>query len=158
MKIVLEYPENHINLGHIIRTSYCFGIEQIVIPKVCVDHNKKIRNTLKGKGIDCGTINNVNILVVPNILDFLKSQKERKIGLVVQDHHEHRETIQITKFKFEKDDILVFGSEGPGLSNKGMDSCNYLVSIPMKGKMACLNVSMSTAIGLYEATKIEDMV
>ena len=48
---------------------------------------------------------------------------------------------------------LVMGAEGPGLRRLTEEKCDFLVQIPMKGRVECLNVSVATGVCLYEALR-----
>jgi 23S rRNA (guanosine2251-2'-O)-methyltransferase len=51
---------------------------------------------------------------------------------------------------------IVMGGEGPGLRRLSEDKCDFLVQIPMKGKVDCLNVSVATGVCLFEALRQRD--
>lgn len=151
IRIMLEAPEKAENIGTVIRNIYSFDSGTLVIPKEAPLH-------IKVKSA-CGTGNKIQIQKVESSIEFLKNTPFRKIGFVVNQTQQHPASIPITSFaskdkkdenRFKDNDLLVFGAEGSGMSSEAIALCDKLVTIPMMGHMACLNIANTTGIALYE--------
>ena len=143
--ILLEKPEKPANIGVVMRNIYAFDSGRMYLQKD-VEVLKKI-------GTACGTGTKVSIERFSEIEEFLKNTIQRKIGFIVAEHDKKNIPINLTEFKFEDNDLLVFGGEGPGLTDETKALCDKLVTIPMLGHMGCLNLAVSTGIVLYEVLR-----
>ena len=92
----------------------------------------------------------MKIARVTNISDAITELKEKDMWICGTD-------ISTTKYYYEQDYRgpigIVIGNEGKGMSDKVKKNCDFLVKIPMKGKVTSLNASVSAGIVIYEAMK-----
>ena len=143
--LILDRITDVRNLGAIVRTAECVGIDGIVIPD---------KNTARLGGdafkTSAGALSRVPICRERNLkgtLTFLKNNGIQVFGC----------TEKAEKHIYEVDyDIplaILMGSEEDGISPECLHLCDEKVKIPMYGKIASLNVSVATGIVLYEAVR-----
>mgnify|MGYP001853062892 FL=1 len=146
--LILDGIEDPHNLGSIIRTAETAGVHGIIIPKRrAASVNSTVNKT------SAGAVEYMKIARVTNISDTISRLKENGIWICGTD-------INTDTYYYEQDLTgpigIVIGNEGSGISNKVKNNCDFLVKIPMKGKITSLNASVSTGIIIYEALKQRD--
>ena len=143
--LILDGIEDPHNLGSIIRTAETAGVHGIIIPK----HRAAGVNSTVNK-VSSGAAQYMKVARVTNITDAITELKENGLWICGTD-------ISTTKYYFEEDYRgpigIVIGNEGKGMSEKVKKNCDFLVKIPMKGKVTSLNASVSAGIVMYEAVK-----
>jgi len=100
--------------------------------------------------VSAGAVEHIKIARINNINETIKILKEQGIWICGTDMD--------TKTKYNEQDLkgplaIVIGSEGFGISRLVKENCDFLVKIPMKGKVTSLNASVSTGIILYEVLR-----
>lgn len=143
--IVLDGIEDPHNLGSIIRTAETAGVHGVIIPKRrAVSVNSTVNKA------SAGAVEHMKIARVTNISDAIEELK--KAGLWVCGT-----AVDTNKYYYNQDLTgalaIVIGNEGKGIGEKVKKNCDFLVKIPMKGKIQSLNASVSTGIVVYEAVK-----
>ena len=143
--IVLDGIEDPYNLGSIIRTAETAGVHGVIIPKRrAVSVNSTVNKA------SAGAVEHMKIARVTNISDAIEELK--KAGLWVCGT-----AVDTNKYYYNQDLTgplaIVIGNEGKGIGEKVKKNCDFLVKIPMKGKVQSLNASVSTGIVVYEAVK-----
>ena len=143
--IVLDGIEDPHNLGSIIRTAETAGVHGIIIPKRrAAAVNSTVAKT------SAGAVEYMKIARVTNISDAIDKLKRAGLWICGTD-------ISTEKYYYNQDLTgpigIVIGNEGSGMSEKVRKNCDFLVKIPMKGKVTSLNASVSTGIVVYEAVK-----
>lgn len=143
--LILDGIEDPHNLGSIIRTAETAGVHGIIIPK----RRAAAVNSTVNK-VSCGAVEHMKIARVTNISDAIQKLKEAGLWICGTD-------INTDKYYYNQDLTgaigIVIGNEGSGMSEKVKKNCDFLVKIPMKGKVESLNASVSTGIIVYEAVK-----
>ncbi len=143
--LILDGVTDPHNLGACLRSADAAGVDAIIIPK-----DKSVGLNASVRKVACGAVETVNLVSVTNLARCLNKLKERGIWLVGTED-------QADSSLYEQDlsaaVALVMGSEGRGLRRLTRESCDYLVSIPMAGKLSSLNVSVATGVCLYEARR-----
>ena len=143
--LILDGIEDPHNLGSIIRTAETAGVHGIIIPK---RRAASVNSTVNK--VSAGAVEHMKIARVTNISDSI--QKLKDAGLWICGTH-----INTEKYYYNQDLTgplgIVIGNEGSGMSDKVKKNCDFLVKIPMKGKITSLNASVSTGIIVYEAVK-----
>ena len=141
--LILDGIEDPHNLGSIIRTAETAGVHGIIIPK---RRSASVNSTVNKTS--AGAVEYMKIARVTNISETISRLKENGIWICGTD-------INTKTYYYEQDLTgpigIVIGNEGSGISNKVKNNCDFLVKIPMKGKITSLNASVSTGIILYEA-------
>lgn len=143
--LILDGIEDPHNLGSIIRTAETAGVHGVIIPK----RRAAVVNSTVAK-VSCGAIEHMLVARVTNITDAIDKLKKEGLWICGTD-------INTDKYYYEQDLTgplgIVIGNEGSGMSMKVTKACDFLVKIPMKGKVTSLNASVSTGIVIYEAVK-----
>lgn len=139
--LILDHLDDPHNFGAIIRTAEVAGVDGIIIPKVrSVEVNSTVIKT------SAGSINYIPIIKVSNLNNTINNLKEEGFWIIGAD----MDGIDYKTIDYDRPIALVIGNEGKGLSRLIKESCDYIVSIPMKGKINSLNVSVATGILVYE--------
>ena len=143
--LILDGIEDTHNLGAVIRTAETAGVHGIIIPK---RRAASVNSTVSK--VSCGAVEHMRIARVNNISDTI--DKLKKAGLWICGT-----AVDAKKYYFDQDLTgplgIVIGNEGKGISELVKKNCDFLVKIPMKGKVTSLNASVSTGIIVYEAVK-----
>ena len=139
--IVLDKIEDPHNLGAIIRSAECLGAHGIIIPK---RNATQVTDTVEK--VAAGATSYVKVARVSNITDSIK--RLQKEGLWVYGLDMEGAT-KIYDTKFDGAIAVVVGNEGKGLSRLVRENCDFIVNIPMEGKLNSLNASVSAAICMY---------
>lgn len=143
--LILDGIEDPHNLGSIIRTAETAGVHGIIIPKRrAASVNSTVNKT------SAGAVEHMKIARVTNISDAIEELKQEGLWICGTD-------IDTNKYYYNQDLTgplgIVIGNEGKGISEKVKKNCDFLVKIPMKGKVTSLNAAVSTGIVVYEAVK-----
>lgn len=143
--LILDGIEDPHNLGSIIRTAETAGIHGIIIPK---RRSATINSTVNK--VSAGAVQHMKVARVTNISDTINMLKKKGLWICGTDIN--------TKTYYYDQDLtgpigIVIGNEGNGISQKVKSNCDFLIKIPMMGKVTSLNASVSTGIVLYEAVK-----
>ena len=139
-----EISDPH-NLGAIIRTAECAGAHGVVIPK----RRSAGLTSIVGK-TSAGAVSYVPVARVPNIPALLEQLQKEGVwvfGTAAAG------TTELYSADLKGPAAIVIGSEGDGMTRLVREKCDFLVSIPMKGKISSLNASAAAAILLYEAVR-----
>lgn len=143
--LLLDGIEDPHNLGSIIRTAETAGVHGIIIPK----RRAATVNSTVSK-VSAGAVQHMKIARVTNLSDAIERLKKEGLWICGTD-------INTNTYYYDQDLTgaigIVIGNEGNGMSQKVRKNCDFLVKIPMKGKITSLNASVSTGIVLYEAVK-----
>lgn len=143
--LILDGIEDPHNLGSIIRTAETAGVHGVIIPKRrAAAVNSTVNKT------SAGAVEHMHISRVTNISDAIQKLKDEGLWICGTD-------INTEKYYYDQDLTgplgIVIGNEGSGMSDKVRKNCDFLVKIPMKGKVTSLNASVSTGIVVYEAVE-----
>ena len=133
------------NLGAILRTAECAGAHGVVIPK-----RRSAGLTAVVAKTSAGAVAHVPVARVPNIPTLLKDLKKQ--GLWIFGTAAEGST-PLYDADLKGSAAIVIGSEGSGMTRLAAENCDFLVSIPMRGKLNSLNASAAAAILLYEAVR-----
>lgn len=139
-----EISDPH-NLGAIIRSAECSGAHGVIIPK----RRSAGLTTIVDKS-SAGAAEHMAIARVPNIPAAIKELKDR--GLWIYGTAADGEN-DIWHTDFTGAAALVIGSEGDGMGRLVRESCDFIVSLPMKGRIGSLNASAAASIVMYEVLR-----
>jgi 23S rRNA (guanosine2251-2'-O)-methyltransferase len=143
--LVLDGVEDPHNLGAIIRTADAAGVDGLVIPE---RRAAGVSGTVTK--VSAGATAHVPIAKVTNIARTLQDLKEQNIWVVGLDE---RAPSTYDTLDFNMNCALVMGAEGKGVHDLVRKKCDFLVSIPMLGKVSSLNVSVAAGVVLYEIVR-----
>lgn len=139
-----EITDPH-NLGAIIRTADAAGAHGVVIPK-----HRSAGITAIVEKTSAGAVEHVAVARVPNLSAAL--EKLKKAGLWVFGTAAEGDR-SLWEADLADGSVIVIGSEGSGMSRVTRESCDFLISIPMRGKVSSLNASAAAAVVMYEAVR-----
>ncbi|WP_295736442.1 23S rRNA (guanosine(2251)-2'-O)-methyltransferase RlmB [uncultured Oscillibacter sp.] len=139
-----ELSDPH-NLGAVIRTAECAGAHGVIIPK-----RRSAGLTAVVAKTSAGAVAHVPVARVPNLPALLEELKQRGIWIfgTAADG-----STPLYGADLKGPAAIVIGSEGGGMGRLVAQRCDFLVSIPMRGKLNSLNASAAAAIMLYEAVR-----
>ena len=136
-----EISDGH-NLGAIIRTAECAGAHGIIIPK-----RRSAGLTAIVDKASAGAAEHMAIARVPNLPTVIRELKDR--GLWIYGTAADGQS-DLWHTDFSGPLALVIGSEGDGMGRLVSESCDFIVSLPMRGQVSSLNASAAAAITMYE--------
>lgn len=140
--VMADQLEDPHNLGAILRTCDAVGVSGVVIPK----HRSVSLNETVAR-VSTGAIETVPVSVVTNLkqaLDYLKASGFWVIGLDNTESQDYRQ------MNYDRPFVLIVGSEKKGISPLLKKACDYRAKIFMLGSVNSLNVSVATAVMLYQ--------
>ena len=143
--LILDGIEDPHNSGSIIRTAETAGVHGIIIPK---RRAASVNSTVSK--VSAGAVEYMKIARVNNINETIRYLKEQDVWICGTDMD--TDTIY-TKQDYKMPIAIVIGSEGFGMSRLVKENCDFLVKIPMKGRITSLNASVSAGIIMYEVVK-----
>ena len=139
-----EISDPH-NLGAVLRTAECAGAHGVIIPK-----RRSAGLTAVVAKTSAGAVSYVPVARVANVSATLKELKKR--GVWVFGAAAGGATA-LYDADFRGSAAIVIGSEGSGMTRLVEENCDFLVRIPMRGRISSLNASAAAAILLYEAVR-----
>lgn len=143
--VVLDGVEDPHNLGAILRTADAAGADGVVIPE-----RRAVGVTGTVTKSSAGASEHLPIAKVTNIARTIEELKERNIWTVGLDEHGKQ---SYESLDYKMDCAVVLGAEGKGLHDLVKRKCDFLVSIPMLGRVPSLNVSVAAGVVLYEIVR-----
>jgi len=145
-QLVLIHPQIPQNTGNIARTCAATQTELHLVGPLGFEISDR---HLKRAGLDYWP--NVPLQYHPRLQEFQTAHRQRGgrwLGFSTRGKHNY------ARFEFQDDDWLLFGSETAGLPPEVLDICDATLYIPMvAGKVRSLNLSVSAAVGLFEARR-----
>ena len=147
-KIALYEPDIPQNTAAIIRTCACLGAElEIIEPCGFLLSDKRFKRVVMDY------MDNKEIKFYQSFDRFYMDKKNQRIVLMTT-----KASISYTKFKFEKNDTILFGRESAGVPEKVHKLIENKLKIPMKDNKRSLNVSSSVAVILAESLRQTNLI
>ena len=143
--VVLDGVEDPHNLGAILRTAECAGVNGVFVPE---RRAAGLTDTV-GKA-SAGAIEYVPVARAVNLSRLIDQLKERNVWVVGTAADA---SMDYTGWDWTRPSAIVMGSEGSGLHRLVREHCDALVRIPVRGQIKSLNVSVATGIIVYEALR-----
>ena len=143
--IVLDGIEDPHNLGAILRTADAAGADGVVIPE-----RRSAAVTGAVAKVSAGASEHLPVAKVTNISRAIEDLKEKDLWIVGLDER-GGQTYDAVDYKMHC--AIVLGAEGKGVHDLVRRHCDFLVSIPMLGKVTSLNVSVAAGVVLYEVVR-----
>jgi len=143
--VVLDGVEDPHNLGAILRTADAAGADGVVVPE-----RRAVGVTGTVAKVSAGASEHLPIAKVTNIARTLEDLKTKNLWIVGLDER-GMQTYDSVDYKM--DCAIALGAEGKGLHDLVRKRCDFIVSIPMLGKVPSLNVSVAAGIVLYEVVR-----
>ncbi len=142
--VILDHLEDPHNLGAIVRTVEASGIDGIILP---INRSVSVNETVMKTSV--GTLYDVKICQVTNLSSTIKYLKNNGFWIYGADMNGE----SYSNISFSPKSCLIIGNEGNGISRIIRESSDYIVSIPMYGKVNSLNASVAAGILIYEMVK-----
>jgi|TARA_B110001454_G_scaffold154776_1_gene144121 23S rRNA (guanosine2251-2'-O)-methyltransferase len=143
--LILDGLEDPRNIGACYRTANSSGVDMVVIPKNRVSLDSPVISK-----VSSGASELTNTAYISNLSSFIKDLK--KIGIWICGTSDTAMT-NYNEIDFNQPIAIVIGSEGKGIRHLTEKNCDYLVSIPMRGQVDSLNVSVACGILVYEVLR-----
>ncbi len=142
--LVLDEIEDPHNLGAIIRSAECAGVDAIIIPK-----RRSAQVTTTVEKTSAGATSLVKIVRVSNLVQAIEKLKQKNIWVY---------SLDMTGPTYSQTDLkgniaLVVGNEGKGISRLIKEKSDHIISIPMKGQIQSLNASVAASVIMFEANR-----
>ncbi len=141
--LVLDGVQDPHNLGACLRSCDAFGVDALIVPK-----DRAVGVSATVAKVACGAVDTVPVITVTNLVRSLREMQEAGVWVLGAD-------AQGSETLYEADlqgpVAWVLGAEGSGLRRLTRETCDRVVSIPLSGTVASLNVSVAAGICLYAA-------
>lgn len=144
--LILDCVQDPHNLGAILRTADAAGVDVVVAPK---DKAAGITETVRR--VSVGAADHVPFAQVTNLARAMEKLKEAGVWIVGTSDHAKSKSIYELDLKGPL--AIVMGAEEKGMRRLTEENCDFLASIPMAGRVECLNVSVATGVCLFEALR-----
>lgn len=142
--VMLDHLEDTHNFGAIIRTCEAAGVDGIIIPKDrSVSVNSTVMKTSSGAAV------NVKICMVTNLVQTINYLKEKGYWIYASS----MDGTNYTNEDYKTSTCIIIGNEGKWVSELVKKSADFIVSIPMIGKINSLNASVAAGIFIYEVVR-----
>ncbi len=143
--VVLDGVEDPRNLGAILRTAECAGVDGVFVPE-----RRAAGLTDAVAKAAAGAVEHVPVARATNLSRLIEELKERNVWVIGTVANA---SMSYTEWDWTRPSAVVLGGEGAGLHRLVSEHCDVLVSIPVRGKIQSLNVSVAAGIVLYEALR-----
>jgi len=143
--VLLDEVEDPHNLGSVLRTADCTGVHGVIVPK-----RRSASLTAVVAKTSAGAVEYVPVARVSNMTQTIERLKEA--GVWVAGAAGEAQT-DVYRANLTGPLAIVIGNEGRGLSRLVRESCDFLVSLPMMGRIHSLNASVAAGVILYEAVR-----
>ncbi|MCX5852495.1 MAG: 23S rRNA (guanosine(2251)-2'-O)-methyltransferase RlmB [Deltaproteobacteria bacterium] len=140
--LLLDCIEDPQNLGSLIRTAHCFGVDGIIIPE-----RRAAPVTPAVIKVSAGAARYIPIARISNLADVLDRMKEAGFWIFGTSAEGGR---HLRGLEYGKKAALVLGGEGKGMRPLIQKKCDFLISIPMAGSIDSLNVAVAGGIIMHE--------
>lgn len=144
--LILDCVQDPHNLGAILRTADAAGVHVVVAPK-----DKAVGITETVRRISVGAADHVPFAQVTNLARAM--EKLKAAGLWLVGTSDHAKAKSIYDLDLRGPIALIMGAEEKGMRRLTEENCDFLASIPMAGRVECLNVSVATGVCLFEAVR-----
>jgi 23S rRNA (guanosine2251-2'-O)-methyltransferase len=144
--LMLDCLQDPQNVGTLLRTAEGIGVHGVILPKRrAVDITPAVVNA------SAGAVEHLRVDIVSNLAQTLEQMKAANLWAVgLEDVPQAAEYAQAD---LNRPLVLVVGGEGSGISRLLRERCDYLIRLPMRGKVGSLNASVAGSVALYEVDR-----
>lgn len=142
--LLLDLLKDPQNVGALLRTAETVGIHGVIM-----QDRRNVEITPAVVNASSGAVEHLNVVQVTNLVNAMKELKERDVWTVGMDAGPNVPPLDKTDLNMPIG--IVLGSEGEGMRRLVRDTCDFVLGIPMRGKVGSLNVAAAGAIALYSA-------
>nr|WP_123043778.1 23S rRNA (guanosine(2251)-2'-O)-methyltransferase RlmB [Cohnella candidum]AYQ75698.1 23S rRNA (guanosine(2251)-2'-O)-methyltransferase RlmB [Cohnella candidum] len=143
--VLLDEVEDPHNLGSVLRTADCTGVHGVIVPK-----RRSASLTAVVAKTSAGAVEYVPVARVSNLVQTIEKLKEAGVWVAGAAGEAPGD---VYRANLTGPLAIVIGNEGRGLSRLVRESCDFLVSLPMLGRINSLNASVAAGVILYEALR-----
>jgi 23S rRNA (guanosine2251-2'-O)-methyltransferase len=143
--LVLDGVTDPHNLGACLRSADAAGVHAVIAPR---DRAVGLNTTVQR--VACGAADTVPYIMVTNLARTMRALKDRGVWLVGTDDQAETGMYGVDA---RQPMAWVMGAEGEGMRRLTLETCDQLVTIPMLGSVESLNVSVASAVCLYETVR-----
>jgi 23S rRNA (guanosine2251-2'-O)-methyltransferase len=145
--LLLDEIEDPHNLGSILRTAECTGVHGVIIPK-----RRSASLTATVSKISAGAVEYVPVARITNMAQTIDKLKEAGIWIAGADVGATRD-IFASKTSFDMPLAVVIGNESKGIGRLIKEKCDFLIKLPMNGRLNSLNASVAAGVLMYEVVR-----
>ena len=146
--LILDGITDPQNLGSLVRTAHCLGANGVIIPE-----HRAAAMTASAVKVSAGAAYYIPVAMVSNLANTMEYLKTKGFWIYGAHASAGRD---IRTLNFDEKVALVMGSEGKGIRDLVKKKCDFLLSVPMVGKIDSLNVSVAAGITIYEILHKQD--
>lgn len=144
--LVLDGVTDPQNMGSLIRTAHCFGANGVIIPK---DRSASVTSAVIK--VSAGATGHTPVAMEVNLSHTIEYLKDKGFWIYGADAEKEQ---SMKTMDYRRRVVVVMGSEGKGIRPLIRKKCDFHISIPMKGKIDSLNVSVAAGIILYDIRRV----
>ena len=141
--LLLDSIQDPHNLGAILRSAECAGVNGVIIT---TNQSAPVNETVEK--ISAGAVSHLKLCKVNNLARTIEDLKRE--GFWIIGSHLNEKSKNYTELDYKMPLALVVGNEEKGIRKLVSEHCDFLVKIPMKGKIDSLNVSVASGVLLFE--------
>lgn len=144
--LLLDHIQDPQNLGSLLRTAEAAGVHGVIIPS-----NRAVMVTPAVARASAGAAEYVKVVAVANISHAMRTLKEE--GLTIVGLEAEPEARLYVEADLTGPLGLIIGSEGKGLGHLVRETCDFLIRLPLYGRVTSLNAGVAAAIAIYEVCR-----
>ena len=142
--LLLDCLQDPQNLGTLLRTAEAVGVHGVILPR-----RRAVQVTPAASNASSGAVEHLLITRVTSLAQAVAGLKTQRTWVVGLEHTPEAQDYRVADLNMPL--ALVVGSEGRGLSRLVRERCDFLVQLPMRGRISSLNAAVAGSIILYEA-------
>jgi 23S rRNA (guanosine2251-2'-O)-methyltransferase len=142
--LLLDLLKDPQNVGVLLRVGDAVGLHGVIIQE-----RRAVAVTPAVVSASSGAVEHLNVVQVTNLVQTMKDLKEQDVWMVGLEVGPNIQPIDKTDLNMALG--MVLGSEGEGLRRLVRDTCDVLVTLPMRGRLGSLNVATAGSVALYAA-------
>ena len=142
--LILDHLQDPQNIGTLLRTAEVVGVHGIVIPD-----RRAAGITAAVVNASAGAVEHLRVISVTNIVHTIEALKEQQVWVAGLEDDDRAQDFDAANLRGPL--ALVVGAEGPGLARLTRQRCDFLLRLPMRGRVASLNAATAGSIVLYHA-------
>ncbi len=141
--LMLDCLQDPQNVGSLLRTAEVVGAHGAILPK-----RRAVSVTPAVVNASAGAVEHLRVDLVSNLAQTLEQLKQA--GLWAVGLEDAPEAIEYSTADLNRPLVLVVGSEGKGMSRLLRERCDFLIRLPMRGRIGSLNAAVAGSVALYE--------
>lgn len=144
--LILDEVEDPHNLGSILRTADCTGVHGVIIPK-----RRAVGLTATVSKTSAGAVEYVPVARVTNLAQTIDQLKKDGVWVMGTDVDAPEQLFESKHFNMPI--AIIIGNENKGMGRLLKDKCDFLIKLPMAGRINSLNASVAAGVFMYEVVR-----